>query len=619
MLSHNKRFMEIWFSNFRFLPEPLILYCDDELIPLKRNQALLLQFFLEDPTAIHSKDAIMDSVWQDKVVSEQVVFQTISQLRAILGDSAIQTFSKKGYKWQVPLKVIANADEINGVNSVNVSSDHKSLIDKRATTHKLALPFVALIAFFAILFSIQQYEKLPQQPRLSIAIPQQAENNEQITASFNHDLSQALANESMFSLKNIELKSSIEQFFLAPKHVRLQAKLTEQDWLLWGSVLPSHQGVFFRYAITRSESTWQGYVFSENIDDLQKEFIKRLHALVALNVFSDSSNPRDLAIVSSLHKQATNDAEITLLLAKYYIKSNQTDVALSYLNKVIQQSHSYANRPYQAKAYYYIGKVYKSSGHYDLAQNNFAAMEEILKDTPLHHLRFDIINANAWLAYAQGKSHEMFTILENGLSLLESENTPIRLFKLHILYSILAEKTGNHEKKYDHLNEAQALLLAHNLDASNLAIVYYHFALFNQDNNKATPYLNKILALPRTENNYWVQDQAFTLLIQNHIEEKAFSLAHELLGEAVSSPVKLVLKAKVYQAQQQNEKAISLYKEAFELARLQYDIYTGLQAALGMYVLTKHEPKTQAIYGAYLQQNAEDIWLKQHNLLIASQ
>ena len=246
-------------------------------------------------------------------------------------------------------------------------------------------------------------------------------------------------------------------------------------------------------------------------------------------------------------------------------------------------------------------------------------MAKVLKDTPLTHLQLDIVNANAWLAYAQANSTKMFSVLAGGFSILDETNDPLALFELHILYSILAEKTAHHDKKYNHLNEAQALLLQHKLDESNLAIVYYHFALFSQDNNKAKPYLKRILALPRTANNYWVQDQAFELLVQNYIEEEEFLLAHTLFEKQLTSPVKMVLKAGVYQAQQQNELAMPLLKKAFELARLDYDIYTGLRAALGLYRLTKTIPNTQAKYWAYLEKNAEENWLKEHNVITASE
>jgi hypothetical protein len=46
-------------------------------------------------------------------VSEQVVFQNISHLRAIFGNDAIKTFSKRGYQWQLELtEVTEQAEEL---------------------------------------------------------------------------------------------------------------------------------------------------------------------------------------------------------------------------------------------------------------------------------------------------------------------------------------------------------------------------------------------------------------------------------------------------------------------------------------------------------------------------
>jgi tetratricopeptide (TPR) repeat protein len=411
----------------------------------------------------------------------------------------------------------------------------------------------------------------------------------------------------------------MKELFSAPKHKWQQANLREQDWLLWGEIFPSDKGFFFRYDITNNKFTWQGYVFHKNLKELELIFIERLRELDNLGLFATSTIAMDLPVLSSIHKKSVNDPEITLLLAQYYIKANQIDVAHTYLEQVIEQSKGLSNQPHLAKAYYYMGKTYKHSGHYDLAKINFEQMEEVLNEVPLLHLQVALINANAWLAYARGNTKQMFEVLAEGLSLLEGAADPLSLFELHILYSILAEKTANHDKKYDHLNEAQALLLDHNLDESNLAIVYYHFALFSQNNDKATPYLKRIFALPRTANNYWVKDQAFELLLENYIVNNEFSLAHSLFEKTLTSPVKMLLKAKVFQAQKQDNLALPLFKKSFELARLEFDIYTGLRAALGLFVLTKDEPNTQAKYWAYLENNAEKKWLKQHNVITASE
>jgi len=615
--------MEIRFANYRFLPETLVLYHDHELIPLKRNQAVLLQYFLSDPEKIHSKDAIMDSVWQNKVVSEQVVFQTISQLRAILGESAIQTFSKKGYKWQLSLEIhIANPANVENSlaslpssNNFNVAglANNTDKID----TKKYYLLFIMLLAVLLSLVSFY-YQSVEVTETQNIAMPVGLITVNQTTDKFNQSIFKALSLDSDFNVNNAVLKGSMKQLFSAPKHKWHQAGLKESHWLLWGEVLPLKKGFFFRYNITNEKFTWQGHVFHKNLEGLELVFIERLRELNNLGVFFSSSSPINLARLSSIHKKSANDAELTLLLAQYHIEANQIDTALAFLEQIIQPSKELSNQPLLAKAYYKMGKIYKHSGHYDLAKFNFQQMEKVLTQAPLLHLQVNFLKANAWLAYAKGDTKEMFEVLAEALALLEEKDDPLSLFELHILYSILAEKTAHHDKKYDHLNEAQALLLQHNLDDSNLAIVYYHFALFSQNNDKATPYLKRILALPRTASNYWVQDQAFELLIENYIENNEFLLAHSLFKKTLTSPVKMLLKAKVFQAQNQDSLALPLFEKAFELARLENDKYTGLNAALGLFVLTKAEPNTQAKYWAYLENNAEIKWLKQHNVITAS-
>ncbi|MFY8299074.1 winged helix-turn-helix domain-containing protein [Pseudoalteromonas sp. SS15] len=73
----------------------------------------MLKFFILNNDRILSKAELLETVWPDKTVSEQVVFQNISHLRAIFGNDAIKTFSKRGYQWQLELtEVTEQAEEV---------------------------------------------------------------------------------------------------------------------------------------------------------------------------------------------------------------------------------------------------------------------------------------------------------------------------------------------------------------------------------------------------------------------------------------------------------------------------------------------------------------------------
>ena len=60
---------------------------------------LLLQF-LNKPRQLISKEELIKAVWDDVEVSEQVLFQTIRELRGLFeGEDIITTQPQKGYIW----------------------------------------------------------------------------------------------------------------------------------------------------------------------------------------------------------------------------------------------------------------------------------------------------------------------------------------------------------------------------------------------------------------------------------------------------------------------------------------------------------------------------------------
>ena len=103
--------MKFSFQIFQFDCEQKILTRHGKVIKLKDRAANMLTFFILNNDKILSKAELLETVWPDKTVSEQVVFQNISHLRAIFGNDAIKTFSKRGYQWQLELKEVAEQAE----------------------------------------------------------------------------------------------------------------------------------------------------------------------------------------------------------------------------------------------------------------------------------------------------------------------------------------------------------------------------------------------------------------------------------------------------------------------------------------------------------------------------
>ncbi len=95
----------VYFGMFRFDPRRLHLYRNGEQVALRPKTAGLLRFLLTTPEAIVAKSAIVDEVWGRQGVSDQTVFQTVSDLRRALQPlDPIVTHPNRGYCFALPVQ-----------------------------------------------------------------------------------------------------------------------------------------------------------------------------------------------------------------------------------------------------------------------------------------------------------------------------------------------------------------------------------------------------------------------------------------------------------------------------------------------------------------------------------
>lgn len=88
---------------------------DGITIKIRPKTFSLLLLFLKHPFEVLSKQMLLDTIWDDVEVNEQVLFQTIRELRQLF-DSAdvIKTHPRKGYAW------------VTGVENVSSTSTNKA-------------------------------------------------------------------------------------------------------------------------------------------------------------------------------------------------------------------------------------------------------------------------------------------------------------------------------------------------------------------------------------------------------------------------------------------------------------------------------------------------------------
>src|SRR5687767_8748561 len=124
MSKHQNRFYE--FGEFRLDAHKRVLLKKGEPVHLTHKVFEVLLVLIENSGRVLDKDELINRVWEETIVEEANLKNSISTLRKALGDERgashyIQTLPKRGYKFIAP--VIALPDE-----------DETYLVEKHTTT-----------------------------------------------------------------------------------------------------------------------------------------------------------------------------------------------------------------------------------------------------------------------------------------------------------------------------------------------------------------------------------------------------------------------------------------------------------------------------------------------------
>jgi len=83
-----------------------LLIKDGQTISIRAKTLLVLKYLISHQDKIVEKKEILATVWHDVVVQEQVLVQSIKEIRDLLGNHVIKTYPRRGYQWTVELTEI---------------------------------------------------------------------------------------------------------------------------------------------------------------------------------------------------------------------------------------------------------------------------------------------------------------------------------------------------------------------------------------------------------------------------------------------------------------------------------------------------------------------------------
>lgn len=136
------------FEQWSFDTDTRVIRSDLSAIELTPKQTELLHYFLSNQNQVLSRDAILNEVWQGRIVSDDTITNHVAKLRGILksidsDEEYIKTISKKGYIWLI--KANQNA-LIQGSTHATEDNPSKTSANKTPT-----LIFAALLILITLL------------------------------------------------------------------------------------------------------------------------------------------------------------------------------------------------------------------------------------------------------------------------------------------------------------------------------------------------------------------------------------------------------------------------------------------------------------------------------------
>ena len=580
--------MRYQIKHFEFDASSLVLSENKGSVAIRHNEALLLKLFLENPNTVLSKDQILTHVWQDKVVSEQAVFQNISNLRNIFGADAIKTYAKRGYVWQLPFQIATE-------NTLTTGHATKSLKPKGFRPLILAVS-VMLAAVFVIALNM----KAPPQSTISLI---------EFVSHSNQSLN--LADKLDFEVNRLNSISNAE--FHATQILSYKTLSEQHPIILTGEMSDAGGVHLIDFKLVGPHGQWQGQVIAETAAKAAEKLNKHLLQGVVLDWVNVPATPDvKLAMLTLAHQKNAQDLIILNQLANTYLQSNKLDTAMSLADKLEQLAKLQQNNVQQGNALLLQSTILTRKELVELSAHKLERAIEQYQQINDHKRLADAYNAKSWLDHLDNDyssvKQSLLTSAEHALAINDIER------ELHALtyLSVMAHKHKNQGDKYHYLQLAESKMNAYDLPQYHYAKVPFHYAIYADNPADKEPHLKQVLEYTKLTPDHWVAQSSRKQLLTYYLDTERLNLAKALVEPLnTATPQNTLLKARLALAEQDYEHFESLGKQAFEQAQLAGSLELSLDIAL----LLCHDPKQQInhdFYYDYINQNATARWSKRN-------
>ncbi len=656
--------MYYYFQDYQFDSSSLLLSQQGQLLVLRNNEARLLHFFLSAPAQVYSKEQILAAVWQDKVVSEQAVFQAISNLRQQFGDTAIRTFPKKGYQWQVATESAEVARIALPVQRETEAKPRTPLVSTSpqitpapvAKLHRLALYVMWLLVGLAAVVGLTSWwpSQTPQQVvrsataattepavqlMLQFFMAGDQEQTPLVADSFSANVRQALLQKTDWQITAPPATASEAQLWASPQlfirpdlikagpvqHERIKAgPIQAANNILLTGRLSSSQGQHRLWlALQGAQNRWQYLLHADSIPALQQQLVDLMLLIAPQQVLWTSQDQR---LINAQWQLLLHQAPQQLHLQKSRVQSELSlgDVAAAQLHseQLLLQAQQQQDVPQQVFALQQQADIAIREMDVDRAQqllDRATVLAEQTGDVRLqavqHKLYFSV-----W--YARRDFVRLEADLLQALQLARALDDQALVAGLLMDLTIASFKFALPAKQNDYFIQTQNQLTVLQLAPENFAELELFSGVNVQDKQQAEQLflqaLQRFTPQQRASTKSQLQQQLVTLYLRQQRPDAARALFQT--AKEFSAHEQLLL-ATIAQAEQQLDTALKHASTAFMTASLAGEYLVALDASLLLLQLpagNETEQARQETQRDYLRKNATAAWRRQHQQALAA-
>lgn len=595
----------------------MLLSKNGEVTQLNEKPALLLSLLLHEADKIHHKSEILAKVWPNRVVTEQVIFQNISYLRARFGDDAIKTFSKKGYQWQLPFELVGEISESESCEEPSQSDvEQNALVDNHLkfccdkiapnkTRFNVNVKSILLFCLLGYLVGLLLW--------LLRDLPVQVDKETRVA----DESIRLLSVDDKGVIKTQLLQTAKPQnLFDSPYSNWSLHAASEADWLVATRDYSIKDKTAVRFHIQGAKRGWHHYIEADNKQDAEKKLRGLVDILTTTSYFNSEYTHTALAELTLL---VANHPENTLLkdqLIKLYFQLNELDKASALVDQEINNSHSLFRTGLLLLLKTRITSWNKN--HLASKQSVEKALQ-IFTELQLSQLKSLTLIQLAWVHLVDLDFRQGMHALNSAANEARKAKEPVQELTARLNQAFMAYKADQIELSYTQLDLAKALISLHQLSSEHQIAVLNNAAWLAGTAADQLAQHQQILAMPfspQYEKDFYI---AAKFVRDYYIEHNQLQQALSSIKPWQRDSFQSLSQAHIAFAKGDWHQGLTFAKTSYQQAHVIHHKIDALDAALLILLQQFHQGGAieNDEYQVFIKQNATNRWLDKNRLRLA--